>query len=35
MVPDIGAARSLVELSRRAETLLTSVARPIVIAPRK
>ncbi len=33
MVRDIETARTLVELSADAETLLTSVARPIVLAP--
>jgi hydrogenase maturation protein HypF len=33
MVPDVEAARTLVDLSAEAETLLTSVARPIVLAP--
>jgi hydrogenase maturation protein HypF len=33
MVRDIETARSLVELSSAAETLLTSIARPIVLAP--
>jgi hydrogenase maturation protein HypF len=33
MVRDIEMARSLVELSSDAETLLTSIARPIVLAP--
>ena len=33
MVRDIEMARTLVELSSEAETLLTSVARPIVLAP--
>jgi hydrogenase maturation protein HypF len=33
MVRDIETARTLVELSAEAETLLTSVARPIVLAP--
>jgi hydrogenase maturation protein HypF len=33
MVKDLGVARTLVELSLEAETLLTSVARPIVLAP--
>jgi hydrogenase maturation protein HypF len=35
MVNDVGAARDLVELSAHAEALLTSVARPIVLAPAK
>ena len=35
MAPTIEAARGLVELSPAAETLLTSVARPIVLAPAK
>jgi hydrogenase maturation protein HypF len=35
MVKDLGVARTLVELSLEAETLLTSVARPIVLAPAK
>ena len=33
MVPNVGVARSLVELSSEAELLLTSIARPIVLAP--
>ena len=33
MVPDVDAARALVELPSEAEALLTSVARPIVLAP--
>jgi hydrogenase maturation protein HypF len=33
MTKDIGTARTLVELSSEAEALLTSVARPIVLAP--
>ncbi len=33
MVRDLAAARTVVELSAEAETLLTSVARPIVLAP--
>ena len=35
MVRDVEQARTLVELSPEAETLLTSVARPIVLAPAK
>jgi hydrogenase maturation protein HypF len=35
MVRDVTAARDLVELSAEAEALLTSVARPIVLAPAK
>jgi hydrogenase maturation protein HypF len=35
MVRDIELARSLIELSTEAESLLTSVARPIVLAPAK
>jgi hydrogenase maturation protein HypF len=35
MVRDIEMARALVELSTGAETLLTSIARPIVLAPAK
>ncbi len=35
MVKDLAAARELVELSADAESLLTSVARPIVLAPAK
>ena len=35
MAQDIGVARTLVDLSAEAETLLTSVARPIVLAPAK
>ncbi len=33
MAKDLSIARSLVDLSREAETLLTSIARPIVLAP--
>jgi hydrogenase maturation protein HypF len=35
MVKDVAAARAIVELSPEAEALLTSVARPIVLAPAK
>ena len=35
MVKDAGSARRLIDLSGEAEALLTSVARPIVLAPRK
>lgn len=35
MTKDVNTARSLVELSSEAETLLTSVARPIALAPAK
>lgn len=35
MVPTLAAAREIIELSRDAETLLASTARPIVIAPAK
>jgi len=35
MARDLDVARSIVELSREAETLLTGVARPIVLAPAK
>ncbi len=35
MVKDLEAARALVELSADAESLITSVARPIVLAPAK
>jgi len=35
MVPDVRAARELVELTAEAEKLLTSAARPIVLAPAK
>src|SRR5580704_16254458 len=35
MVKDVAAARNAVELSVEAEELLTSVARPIVLAPAK
>ena len=35
MVKDLASARGLVDLSAQAETLLTSVARPIVLAPAK
>jgi len=35
MVKDVELARALVELSAEAETLLTSVARPIVLAKGK
>jgi hydrogenase maturation protein HypF len=35
MVKDVAAARGLVELSESSEALLTSVARPIVLAPAK
>ena len=35
MVPDLARARALVELSPEAETLMTSIARPIVLGPAK
>jgi hydrogenase maturation protein HypF len=35
MVPSVAAARALVELGEAEEELLTSVARPIVLAPRR
>jgi len=35
MVRDVGLAREIVDLSKSAETLLSSVARPIVLAPAK
>jgi hydrogenase maturation protein HypF len=35
MVRDLAAARALVDLSPEAEALLTSIARPIVLAPRR